>query len=108
VKKELLYRISSLIISLCIITALCSIVYSNKTTYKTIIDLADKIDRVKSTTERYSAMSNKALVDRVETLTRDNERLEMEAAAMRDELSAFGGWWKDWKSKNDIGVEVVE
>jgi predicted RNase H-like nuclease (RuvC/YqgF family) len=106
--KETLYRISSTLISLLLVLILCSLVYSNKTTHKTIIDIADKIDSVKSTTERYSSSSNKALVDRVEELTRMNERLEMEAAAMRDELSAFGGWWKDWKSKNDIGVEVVE
>jgi cell division protein FtsL len=94
-KHEALYRISSLIISLAILLILCSIVYSDKTTYKTIIDIADKIDSVKSTTERYSAMSNKALADRVEELARLNERAEMEVAALKDYINGFEGWWKE-------------
>ena len=48
------------------------------------------------------------LLERYEEIIRLNERLEMENAAKSDYIREMGGWWSEWASKNDIGVEVVE
>lgn len=49
-----------------------------------------------------SANDNGVLADKVEQLTRLNERLIMVNAAMKDELKNFGSWWEDLASKNSF------
>lgn len=42
-----------------------------------------------------------ALVEQIEELTRDNERLVMENSALKDEIKAFG-WLKDVADKEGL------
>lgn len=88
-KQEALYRITSLIIAFILTLAVCSIVYFDKNTYKTIIDIADKIDGLEWQIEpcRYEG----ELLDRIDELTRENERLIMEVASQHAELKVYEG-----------------
>jgi uncharacterized protein YoxC len=95
--KEILLRIVSMIIALAITLSLCIIVYNSKNTYKTIIDLADKIDGLKTDYRAPELTNNnKELLDKIEELTRDNERYEMENAALVDYINGFEDkFWKE-------------
>jgi len=58
-------------------------------------------------TEPLELTYDEGLLERIEELVRNNEQLEMENKALKSELSAFGGWWKEVE-KNDFpkGGEV--
>ena len=102
-KCEILYRISSLLIALILTAGVASLAYVNQNTHKTIIDIANKIDGLKSKIDTSSLKIdninvNKKLLDKIDELTRLNTWLEMENAAQRHEISEFG-WLKE-ASKN--------
>jgi len=45
---------------------------------------------------------DKTLLDRIDELTRQNERLEMENAAQHDYIVGMGKTWDKWASENEF------
>jgi hypothetical protein len=70
-----------------------------------------QIDQLKSTKPQQivrvePVQVDAALVERLEELTRLNERLEMENAGMHDYIEGMGKTWDKWASENSFPKEA--
>jgi hypothetical protein len=90
-------------ISLMLCFAFVSVTYNHKTPceHKSILTeintlktaILDEIDTIEI---------DKTLLDKIDELTRLNERLEMENAAQHDYIVGMGKTWDKWASENDF------
>lgn len=97
-KQEIKYLIASTLLAIIIVLGVCSIAYNVKIHNKSINLYLDKIDGLKTQIDTSALTNYNALADRIEALSRDNERLTSENAALKDEIREFG-WLKE-ASKN--------
>lgn len=88
-------HITTTIIAFIILIVMCSTAYFESNTHKTILGMFDKIDGLKIDYRASELTKYNALLDKVEELTRDNERLIAENAALKDYIKGFEGFWKE-------------